>query len=183
MRRLPRAAGTLFSMLALPAAAFGQDLGQGHLDPVRVTAAATARADSLDAKANAIELSRLSDFPKVARLHEQSAGLRSVGDAKRFESLRKAARLRYGAGDCRRAADDMEQAARDAAARGDIVNAVSAYIDVAYIAAELRQGARAVESTSTARLLAGSPLLTEAQRLQLRVRLPHRTDVATLGGR
>lgn len=173
---VPVAASTLFSMFALPAAAFAQ----WELAPVRVTASAVARADSLDAAASRRTISTLRDFKKVARLHEESAQLRSAGDAKRFDCLQTAARLRYGANDRRRAVEDMEQAAQQAAARGDVVNAAGAYVDAAHVAAELRQGERAAEFVRAAQLLTQSPLLSDAQRTELRGRLPQRFQVAML---
>lgn len=175
-RSLPIAASTLISILVLP----GTALAQRQLDPVRVTAAATERADSLYAKAERQEIQSKSQFAKTAALYERSAELRSPGDDKRFESLVMAARLRYGHGDRRRAADDMEQAAEEAAIRGDVVNAAVSYLDAAFLAVELRQRDRAVKHVRAARLLTHSPLLTDAQRLELRVRLPQRAEVAIL---
>ena len=176
-RSLPIAAGALFSLLAFPAAA----LAQQQLDPVRVTATSdAARADSLDGAAAAYPLTALRDFRKVARMYEESAALRVDGDEKRFASLHQAAKIRYGRGDRRQAATDMEQAAREAAARGDVVSAAHAYADAAYIAAEINQPARAAALTRSAELLTESPLLTAAQRLELRARLPQRGEVALL---
>ena len=174
--KLSIGAGTLFAILALPGAA----LAQRQLDPVRVTAAAIARADSLYSKAERMEVSSRRDFRRVAQLHEESATLRSVEDAKRAASLQIAAVHRYGGGDRRRAAADMELAAQEAAARGDVVNAANAYIDAAMIAAELRQRDRAVKLVRAAQLLTESPLLSDAQRLQLRTRLPQGSEVAVL---
>jgi hypothetical protein len=176
MRRLPIAAGTLIASLALPAAA----LAQQQLEPIRVTAVATARADAMHAKAEAMDKSSLRAFGKMAHLHEKSAGLRGADDPQRVECLKEAAFLRYGTGDLRRAGDDMERAAQLAAARGDVMTAATAYTDAAYIAAYRKQPERTVEFTSAAQLLSASPLLSAAQRMELLNRLPHRSDVALL---
>ena len=176
-RRLPLAAATLCTLLALPTAAPAQQ----RLDPVRVLAAANvARADSLVRSADAFELRRLRDFGKVARMYEESASLREEGDAARFATLNRAAHLRFGAGDRRRAAENMAEAAREAQARGDVVDAVRAYGDAAYLAAGLRQGDRAATYARAARLLTESPLLTPAQRLELRATLLAASAVALL---
>lgn len=178
-RRLPLAAATLCTLLALPTAA----LAQQRLDPVRVTAAADgARADSLQRVADAYEIQDLRAFAKVARMYEESASLRADGDPGRFAALRSAAYLRYGTGDLRRATENMAEAAREAQARGDVVNAVRAYNDAARLAADLRQRDGAVAFTRAARLLTESPLLSPAQRLELRADLLGGATVAVLDG-
>jgi hypothetical protein len=176
--RVPAVAAAI--LLAAPAAA----LAQRQLEPVRVTAAAGAQADSFEAAAARFELSRIKDFKKVARLYEASAELRGPEDVKRFSCLRMAALLRYGAGDESRAAENMALAAAHAAARGDVVNAATAYTDASLIAAEIRDGGQAVEYATAARLLSESPLLSDQQRLELRARTPRAVAVAVaeLGG-
>ena len=177
LRRFPAAAaGTLAAALALPAAASAQQ----QLDPVRVTASAIARADSLHARAERHEISTLRDFRTVAHLHEQSAELRGEDDARTVECLQTAAHIRHGAGDHRRAADDMERAARLAAERGDVMNAAQSYIDAAYVAVDLKQGARVRELARAARLLTESPLITATQRTQLLSRIERNPTVAML---
>ena len=175
-RSLPIAASALFSVLVLPGAA----LAQRQLEPVRVTAAATERADSLYARAARHPIQSQRDFRKVARMYEQSAGLRGPEDAKTFAALQMAARLRYAHGDRMRAAANMEDAAALAAARGDVVNAANCYVDAAIVSAELRQRDRAIRFVNAANLLTNSPLITEVQRLELRERLPQRLQVAMI---
>lgn len=180
-RRLPlAAAATLAALAALPAAARAQQ----RLDPVRVTAAAAdgARADSLQHAADAYEIGELRQFARVARMYEEAASLRADGDAKRYAALRRAADLRYGAGDLRRATENMAEAAREAQARGDVVNAVRAYGDAAHLAAGLRRRDGAATFTRAAQLLTESPLLSAAQRVELRAALPGVAAVAVLGG-
>jgi hypothetical protein len=65
----------------------------------------------------------------------------------------------------------MEQAADRALAMGDVLNAVTAYTEAAYICADIRDGDRMRTLAGKARLLASSPMLTEEQRYQLRTRL------------
>lgn len=165
----------LAALLTLPAPAVAQlAVAQQPLDPVRVTAASTARADSLFARAARREIQSIRDFRKVAAMYEKSAELREVGDEKRFEALQMAARLRYGSGERRQAADDMEQAAQEAAARGDVVNAADSYIDAAHLAVELRERERALKFVRTAELLTRSPLLSEQQRAAVQTRIAAR---------
>ncbi len=174
LRSLAFAAGT-FAALATPGVAPAQQL----LTPVRVTAEQAARADALHAEAKLYDGS-LRAFRKVARLHEQAAALREPDDSRNFECLRTAALLRYYSGDRRGGGVRMEEAAVHASAHGDVVAAANAYIDAAIIANETRQSQRVRDLARRAVLLTSSPLLTEAQRLDLRGRISGSFAVAML---
>jgi hypothetical protein len=174
-RSLAAAAVTLISVAALPTAA----LAQQRLDPVHVTAEQSARADALHAKAEQYAGS-LRAYRKVARLHEEAAALRPSNDPQAFDCLRTAALLRYYSNDRRGGADAMERAAELATLRGDVIGAANAYIDAAVIAGELRQGPRMTALVEKADLLTTSPLLSDAQRLELRGRITRGTEVARL---
>lgn len=159
------AGGMILALAAAPIAASAQQT----LAPVRVTAN-VEYADRLAVQAES--LSRmLTHFKQAAKLYEQSAAARSVGDAKAFTHLRAAAFLRYDAGDKRASLGLMEQAAQRAADLGDVIAAANAYIDAALIAGEMKQGGRAQDLSRRAALLAKSPLLDVDQRGALLARM------------
>jgi len=155
------------------------------LDPVRVTAS-SVRADSLSARAAAYEAAYASrkSLRRAAGLREQAAALRAPDDPNGFTDLEMAAAVRYEVRQRARAADLMQQAAEQAAARGDVLHAADAYLVAAIITQELRQGQRTLELARKGSLLLTSPLLTEAQRSALRMRIAQRgvagREVATL---
>jgi hypothetical protein len=159
------AGGLLVAAAAAPLTASAQQA----LAPVRVTAN-IANADRLAAQADSLA-KMLTHFKKAAKLYEESAAARPIGDPKGFTHLRAAAFLRYDAGDKRTSLNLMEQAATRAADLGDVIAAANAYIDAALIAGELREGTRAQDYSRRAALLAKSPLLDGAQRSALLVRM------------
>jgi hypothetical protein len=143
-RRLLLTASAVIAVFALPAAARAQ-----MLEPIRIT-------DALQ---------------KAARLRELAAELRTPEDPAGTVSLYWAARDRYYSGDPKTARVLMEQAADRALAMGDVLNAVTAYTEAAYICADIKDGERMRTLADKARLLANSPMLTAEQRYQLRTRL------------
>jgi len=174
--RLLLTAALLTGALASPADARGQQRQQRRLDPVRVAAEASdaaSRADALDARATEYEQSyrHPRDLRVSAELHERAAGLRSPTDPRGSASLQRAALERYYVGDLAAAGDLMEAAAARAAAMGDVVCAVDAYVDAAFVRVELGQSRRAVALVDHATILASSPLLSVAQRRALRARI------------
>jgi hypothetical protein len=164
-RRLLLTASTMIAVFALPAAARAQ-----MLEPIRVTDAAL-KAGKLDAEALGYEQNDWSQLKKAARLREMAAELRTAEDPAGTVSLYWAARDRYYSGDPKTARVLMEQAAERALAMGDVLNAVTAYTEAAYICADIKDGERMRTLATKARLLANSPLLTAEQRYQLRNRL------------
>ena len=134
------------------------------LDPVHVTA--TSRAEQLEAQAAALP-TMTKEFRKAAGLYERAADARSEQDTERATNLRKAAYLRYYAGDTRTGGRLMERAAQQSAATGDVAIAANAYIDAALIANERAEIERALELASKAELLVTSPLLDDTQRAGL----------------
>lgn len=159
-------AAAILAMLGMPLAAGAQQ----RLETVRVSAnEAAARAGALHARAM-VAGSDLRTLGKAARLHESSAELRDAMDPQAFECLREAALLRYYSGNRSSAVGLMERAARLAVDRGDVINASRSFSDAAVIAHEMRQGARAWNLGLRAEALTASPLLTEPQRSNLRLR-------------
>jgi hypothetical protein len=164
-RRLLLTASAVAAVAAFPVAARAQ-----MLDPIRVTDAAQ-KAEKLDAEALTVEQGDWSQLKKAARLREEAASLRTADDPAGTVSLYWAARDRYYSGDAKAARALMEQAADRALAMGDVLNAVTAYTEAAYICADIKDGDRMRTLATKARLLANSPLLTADQRYQLRNRL------------
>lgn len=164
-RRLLLTASAMAAVIALPVAARAQ-----MLEPIRVTEA-VQKAEALDSQALSYEQNDWSQLKKAARLREEAASLRGDDDPAGTVSLYWAARDRYYSGDPKGARVLMEQAADRALAMGDVMNAVTAYTEAAYICADIRDGERMKSLASKARLLANSPLLTADQRFQLRNRL------------
>ena len=158
MRNFLMATGTLMALAAAPASATAQQ----KLPLVRVTAS-TAYADDLALRAESLSTS-LQHFKKAAELFERSAEARQAGDARAVTCLRSAAMLRYNSGNKQKGLTLMEKAGDRAIRLGDVVIAAHAYIDAAVIAAELRQGARAIDLSERAVLLTKSPLLSADQR-------------------
>ena len=174
-RQLLSIGGTLLAAAAaIPAVATAQE---GTLQPVHVTAVGVSRADRLRMEADALP-ARTDQFAKAARLYQRSAEARAPGDTATPTCLRTAAYLFYYSGDSRAGADLMEKAAQKSVEHGDVVHAANAYIDAAFIAAEIRQSDRALEFGRRAELLATSPLLSDSQRDALRGRMAGWSQVA-----
>jgi hypothetical protein len=162
VRSLLGAGAAALALIAAPSAAAAQQ--PLPLDPVRVTA--TSRAEQLEAEAAALP-TMTKEFRKAAGLYERAADARSKEDAERATNLRRAAYLRYYAGDTRAGGHLMERAAQHSAAIGDVALAANAYIDAALIANERAEIDRALDLGGKAELLVNSPLLDETQRAAL----------------
>ena len=146
--------------LALPAAARGQQ----PLDPIQVSVRAT-EAEKLEARANAyLESGAWRNLGKAAGLREKAASLRAAEDPRGFTSLQMAALLRHALKQRPAAIGLMQRAAEQAMARGDVFNAATAYVNVAFIALEMRDGELAKRSVEKSSLLMHSPLLDATQR-------------------
>lgn len=153
--------------LALPAAGRAQQ----PLDPIQVSAR-TLEADRLDARAAEYEATgSRRKWAKAAALREKAAGLRAADDSLAFKSLQTAAYVRHALKQRPAALTLMERAAEQALARGDVFNAASAYVDVAWLAHELGDGERTRQFVGKGALLARSPLLRAPDRELLQRRL------------
>ena len=149
--------------LALPAAARGQQ----PLDPIQVSVRAT-EADKLEAQAEAhLQSGTWRDLGKAAKLREKAASLRTPEDPRGFTSLQMASLLRHAMKQRPAAVGLMQRAADQAMARGDVFNAATAYVNVAFMAVELRDGDLARRAIEKGTLLMHSPLLTAPQRQSL----------------
>ena len=136
------------------------------------TIVATGSADSLHAAA--VTLSRQAGrWGDAARLHHRSAMLRSADDSLGFRCLRVSAHLSYSDHDLSSARSSMTEAAAQALARGDLVNAAHSYADAAWVAHEQRRKGEVWKLGRQAEVLAGSPLLTREQRASILNRFVH----------
>jgi hypothetical protein len=165
-RHLLSTATIVMALLAAPAAAQVQT----SLQPIKVTERAL-RADQLDQEAEGYERTDMAKWRTAANLRREAAALRTADDPKGALSLYWAARDRYYTGDERGGRELMVQSAERALGIGDVVHAATAYTEAAYIASELRDVLSARDYATKARLLALSPMLTDAQREQIRANL------------
>lgn len=185
-RRVPRTAGAsagvtrhalmTAALMAVALASPANARAQERLDVVRVgteSMAAASRADALDSRAAAYEISyrNSGDLRRAAALRETAAGLRTPTDPRATGSLVWAALGHYYVGEKDAAGALMEAAAKRAAAMGDVVRAVDAYMDAATISAELGRSRHAADLVEQAAILTGSPLLSAAQRQALQRRV------------
>jgi hypothetical protein len=159
-------AAVMLAFVVVPNAA----RSQAALQPINVKEP-VLRADELDQEAEGYERTDMAKWRKAAALRVEAAELRTPDDPKAAMSLYWAARDHYYTGDERGGRELMVRSADRALAHGDVVHAATAYAEAAYIAAEPRDYPCAREYASKARRLAQSPMLTEAQRAQLRANL------------
>lgn len=162
-------------ILTVPAAARAQQ----PLDPVQVSAR-TTQADKLDARAAAHEATgSRREWAKAAALRERAARLRAPEDPRGFRSLQAAALVRHALREHPAAIALMERAADGALARGDVFNAATAYVDVAYLAAETGDAERVRQFVTKGSLLMHSPLLSAPDRDVLRRSLAQASTLTT----
>ena len=169
------AVAVLAASLALPS----DGAAQARLEPVRVTAARSAEANELGARAESL-YSTPTQWRHAASLHMRAANLRSVGDERGFHDLAMAAHLYRAAGDVGRARDAMQRAAEHAAERGDVFTAATSYVDAGLLALEERRDDRVPALALKAELLAKSPLLSSEQRAGIMNRIGYSQVVATI---
>jgi hypothetical protein len=166
-----KAALALLALIALPGAAPAQ-----YRLPTLVSA---VKADSLHEAA--ISLAAAGRLRDAARLHRQSAELRSAEDPAGFRCLSEAAALAYFSRNPTQARNDMAKAAGHALARGDLRTAALAYLDAAWIAQEQKNPRQVWELGHRAEMLAESPLLGVSDRAAIlgRIkRVPETTQMA-----
>ena len=154
----------LFATLGLPSAVSAQ-----HRLPTITT---VVTADSLHA--SAITMAQTTRrWRDAASLHRQSAAMRPAADTMGYRCRTLAAHLSFAANDLSSAQGDMEEAAAQALARGDVDKAAHAYADAAWVARERKNPARASELGRQAEVLASSPLLSSARRTAILGRFTH----------
>ncbi len=136
---------------------------RGDAQTVSTTGAPAAAARAVALEARAMQASHLT---AAARLREQAAELRAPGDPKGVSDLLIAASARYHSGSSTYARQLYVRAAERALADGDVEVAARGFI-LAALVANKQHDAAALELKARAERLAGSPLLTEAQRRQI----------------
>lgn len=129
------------------------------------------QADQLKLDAEAL-FSQPKEWKRAVRMLQKSAALRDADDPDGYICLLYAGRISSAVGDMEGARENLEAAAAQALARGSIVEAANAYIDAAHAAVALRDMRGAQALVDKAALLTESPLLSEAQRSVLEMRLP-----------
>lgn len=164
----------------LPAAVAAQSLAYASAPS---SASEVERAEELHAEASRLseETSELSEgrMRRIASLHARAAGLFSADDPRGVECLRHAANLLHRVQPAR-AVRLQESAADRALARGDVLAAAHGYLDAASLIARLARDGAPVEEgwapharklADRARLLAGSPLISPADRAAIEQRI------------
>jgi hypothetical protein len=130
------------------------------------------RADLLFSRAVAQEAQSTTTFSRhvrrTAHLYLQSAELRDASDPLKIESLQRAGGLLMKV-DAKRAQRAIEEAAELALSRGDVMRTAHLYLDGAWLvgssaSATTRTREAANQYLNRARLLAGAPGLSEAER-------------------
>jgi hypothetical protein len=160
----------LSAVIAIPSTAFGQSV-QGWTVPADRNEA----ADEIHERAAAL-YARPDKHEQAAHLLRQECELRSPEDPLTYRCLSMGAKLFYYAGELLDAQIMMEEAAKNALARGEVFRAAESYIEVAAIARkQKRQGPKARAFLEKARLLTTSPLLGEPERSWLIARVEAQT--------
>ena len=124
------------------------------------------KATELEARAWALR-DLMDERETAARLYRQAADLRPDHDPQKVQNLRQASRMSHYAGRSDRAVRDAETAARAALRQGDVIEAGQAYVDAAWLSAQIGDRSRTEEFLKEARLLAASPLLAQEERQNL----------------
>lgn len=167
IRKSVIAAGALLALQVSTAGA--QQVAYGMPAP-RGPEVSVERADELQAKAEAL-YAQPKQWGKAVRLLEKSAELRAADDAEAYTCYVMAGRLAAALGDNSEAEQVLRKAGEHALARGDVMDAASAFIDAAHAASRAGNPAGAQELLERAKLLSGSPLLGAEDRAALGYRL------------
>ncbi len=108
-----------------------------------------------------------NQWKEAAKLFEESASLFPCHDARIFQGLFQSAEIAHSFGEISKAHRLMKEAAEHAMHVGDLENAVNAYVQAAFLAADLGNRDRALTHVAMAEDLAHSPLLgAKGTRLQ-----------------
>ncbi len=134
---------------------------RGHAQLSKSAPAASSRALVLETRAT-----QASSLPAAAQLREQAAELRGPGDPKGVSDLLIAASARYFSGNRTYARVLYVRAAERALADGDVEVAARSFM-LAALVANQQHDVVALELKARGERLAGSPLLTDAQRHQI----------------
>jgi hypothetical protein len=139
--------------------------------PAALWGQSTSEAARLEADALSLSESP-SDLGKAADLFRQASALRPAGDPTAIKDLIQAARFSFYAGKRDRALKDFAAAAETALRFGDVLAAAESFLDAAWVAQQVSDGAQALRYAGRARELSASPMLREDDRARLLSRLP-----------
>jgi len=131
---------------------------------------ATTKAEKLEQQALDL-FSQPDKYCRAAKLLQQAAGEREVGDPMRVRDLHMASRLSFYGGKEVAALDLMQQSAEEALATGDVIAAANRFVDAAFLAKSAGDAEAAVKMVKRATLLAGSPLIDVASRSAILTRV------------
>lgn len=109
-------------------------------------------------------------WDRAASLYRQAAEMRAAADPVGVVDLVRAGRLSFYEGDESQAVRDFRNAGQRALAIGDVVSAINAFVDAAWVADRQGDNADAHDYLGRAQLLANSPLLGESERQLLQTR-------------
>ncbi|MEE9206756.1 MAG: hypothetical protein V3U67_00075 [Gemmatimonadota bacterium] len=160
--------------------ALAQDRAMYELAPIEVSVMTSA--DALHAQAVAL-YETPERWTEAAELHLKAAESQRDKAVESFGGFDRAARLFYYAGEFGQARRAMEEALKVAMATGDVLTSAHVAVDVAFIANREGYGGKKRESVRLARELAGSELLTEADRTAILERIEGRAEGSMLAGR
>jgi hypothetical protein len=122
----------------------------------------------------AMEAGEAGKWRRSASLHRRAAAQHTAGDGRGSRCLEYAGAMLYAAKDLRGTQRVLAEAAKQAAARGEIAAAANTYLDAGLVASELRDEAGAAELARRASLLARSPQLSAAERTAILGRIVER---------
>ena len=121
-------------------------------------------------------------WEEAGELHERAAKALPKNDASAYFGFQRAAVLYFYAGDTARSRRAMEKAANVAEATGDVLTAAHTWVDAAFLAVAEGYAGKKREFVHNVRGLAGSELLTEADREGILARVDG-TPVETVAAR
>jgi hypothetical protein len=156
--------------------------------PARVQSQTATTPEQISKLAHALELEQRAKelhadptrASEAARLHRQSAHLRSANDPEAVESLAMAAHLFSYAQRPLAARNTMEEAADRALAMGDVFRAARAYVEAAFLADKQQDRAETTRLGRKALLLAGSTRITAEERASIIKRIRTTSALASL---
>ena len=156
--------------------------------PALVKGQTATTAEQISRVAHALELEqRAKDLHAdparagvAARLHRQSAHLRSANDPEAVESLAMAGYLFSYAKRPLDARKTMEEAAERALAMGDVFRAARAYVEAAFFADEQQDRGETTRLGRKALLLASSTRITAEERTSIVQRIRTSSALASL---
>lgn len=152
-------AAALAILLAGPSGAEAQSREMFELPPLQVTAFQSPL------HSRAMELyEQPQRWEEAGELHEQAAKLLPNNAADGYFGFQRAAVLYFHAGEIARSRKAMERAAEIADATGDLLTAAHSWVDAAFLAVAEGYAGKKREFVRTARAMADSELLTDADR-------------------